>query len=383
MKKILVLGWVMLQLSGCASFSSDEGPVIAPVPDSTHDWPFKQRWSRSVGDGELKDVNDLSPLVLDNNVYTADPSGQVMALNAQSGDLLWEKEFDVPFSTGFIADNNRLFAGSRNGYLLALNVTDGSEVWRKALSSEVLSLPAVASNLVVTHNADGRVMAFGQDTGQPYWRYDRDLPELSLRGESRPVLVNGGAVVGFANGKLGVLLLKDGQLAWEQRISDPQGRSQVQRLADVDATPIVAGDEAFAIGYQGNLSALRLSSGEIRWQTPTSSYRDLALDAHRVYAVTAEGTVKALDRDTGKELWQQSLLRNRSLTAPVLTPAGLVVGDAEGYLHLLDPETGAYWSHEDFGGDGINQTPVLTADSLLILTRNGRLHALALPAAAP
>lgn len=380
--KSLIPILVLLALTGCASwFGSEDGPVIAPVPKPQQDWPYTERWSRSVGDGELKDFNDLSPLILGDKVYAADPSGTLTVLDRATGDKLWQKEIGLPLSTGFVADNDRLFAGSRNGFLVALKLEDGSEIWRKPLSSELLSLPAVASNLVVTHNADGRVMAFNQETGQLYWRYDRDLPELSLRGESQPVLVNGGALLGFANGKVGVLLLKDGQLAWEQRISDPQGRSQVQRLADVDATPLVSGAELFVVGYQGNISALRLASGEIEWQSPLSSYRDLTLDDERLYAVTADGIVKALDRQSGKELWQQSKLQNRALTTPVLTPGCLVLGDFEGYLHCLDPATGNYLSNEKIGGKGINQTPIRAGDTLWVLTRDGQLHAMDLPSA--
>jgi outer membrane protein assembly factor BamB len=195
--------------------------------------------------------------------------------------------------------------------------------------------------LVLIHTSNGQLQALNEADGLVKWTVNLDMPALSLRGESAPATAFGAAIVGGDNGRVSAVLMQQGQMIWQQRISQATGSTEIDRLSDVDTTPVIVNGVVYALAYNGNLTALDLRSGQIMWKRELGSVNDFIVDGNRIYMVDQNDRLLALTTEGGVTLWTQSDLLHRLLTAPALYN-GLVVGDSEGYMHWIDPEDGRF-----------------------------------------
>lgn len=329
-------------LSACAStgdLPEGDGDVLKPILVAD-ELETKVVWAvEAVSPVQAKLVK-LVPLVHENRVYAMGADGRVSAFHRDNGDLVWTAQHRVHFTGGPGYHQGRLFGGTRNAEVLALDADDGSLVWRKTVSSEVLSPPRVSRDRVVVQTNDGKIFGLRPQDGEIVWVYDRTVPVLSLRGTSVPTLVGDQVIAGFANGRLAALSLLDGSVRWDQTIAVPRGRSELERMVDVDMEPQVVGDAVYTASYQGRVSALTLESGQVLWTRDMSAYLGLAASANHLFIVDSDGALWCLDRDSGATVWRQDRLAGRVTTAPVIMGKHIVVGAAEGSVYWLDREDG-------------------------------------------
>ncbi|RMD67709.1 MAG: outer membrane protein assembly factor BamB, partial [Gammaproteobacteria bacterium] len=243
-------------------------------------------------------------------------------------------------------------------------------------SSEILSPPRIAQGVVVVHTADGRLVALDALSGHVLWRYQSDIPVLTLRGTSSPLLVHGRVVAGFANGKLVCLDLQRGHVLWAVAIAIPRGRTDLERVVDIDGELAFRDGVVYAVSYQGKAAAVALETGQVLWSREMSSYAGLAADDERVYVSDAEGIVWGLERHSGAPLWRQVHLRRRYLTAPAIHGGSVAVGDGEGYLHWLSPEDGRFLARWRVDSKGLYAPMAVAGPTLYAYGRGGWLAAL-------
>ncbi len=342
LRPILVALLALLGVA-CSGTSSNLAPLDPPAPLV----PFEpavqinQRWSAQIGNGTDGHYLRLPPLVADGRVFVASRDGQVKAFEATSGTLAWQVELDDTTVLGGPGDGGELLLLGGDAQVIALDKSDGTERWRAPVSSEVLSRPVRIEDVVVVHAVDGQVTALKADSGERLWRYRQEVPLLSLRGTSAPAVVGkDGVVVGFANAQVAALTLKDGHVAWQTAVAVPRGRSELERMVDVDAEPFIADGAAYTVSYQGRLSAVSLDGGRMLWSRDFSSYTGLAAAGRELFTTDAHGDVWAFARTNGGSLWKQAALHGRRVTAPTVQGPMLVVGDYEGYIHWLAREDG-------------------------------------------
>lgn len=279
-------------------------------------------------------------------------------------------------SGGLTADGDRVYVGSERGQVYALNSSDGSLAWQTKVAGEALSRPVVSDGLVLVHTSNGMLQGLDQSSGAVKWSVNLDMPALSLRGESAPAVAFGGAIVGGDNGRVSAVVLNQGQLVWQQRISQVSGATEIDRLNDVDTTPVIVNGVVYALAYNGNLTALDLRSGQILWKREIGGVKDLIVDAGRIYLVDQDDRVIALNADGGVAIWRQSDLLHRNLTSPVLYNGYLVVGDSEGYLHWLNTTDGRFVAQQELDSSGFQTEPVVASDKLLIQSKDGEVYAI-------
>ncbi|NIF20997.1 outer membrane protein assembly factor BamB [Candidatus Pantoea multigeneris] len=375
-------------LSGCSLFSGEEDVVkMAPLPKVENQFNPQEAWSTSVGDGVGDFYSNLHPAWQDDTVYAADRFGIVKALDANNGKVKWK--VDLSENPGFFSHNisallsggvtvsgNLLYIGSERGQVYALNTEDGKIVWQAKAAGEALSRPVVSDGLVLIHTSNGMLQGFDQATGAAKWSVNLDMPALSLRGESAPATAFGGAIVGGDNGRVSAVILSQGQLIWQQRISQPSGATEIDRLSDVDTTPVIVNGVVYALAYNGNLSALDLRSGQILWKREIGGVKDLIVDAGRIFTVDQDDRVIALNTDGGVAIWRQSELLHRNLTSPVLFNGYLVVGDSEGYVHWMNTDDGRFVAQQKVDSSGFQTEPVVAGDKLLIQAKGGEVYAI-------
>lgn len=388
LRKVLLPGLLSVTLlSGCSLFSGEEDVVkMSPLPTVENQFTPSTAWDVSVGSGIGDFYSNLHPAYADSVVYAADRKGTVKAVNADDGKEVWSvnlAEKDGWFSRkpallsgGLTIAGGHVYVGSEKAQVYALDAGTGAIVWQTTAAGEVLSRPTASDGLVLVHTSNGQLQALDENSGVVKWTVNLDMPALSLRGESAPAVAFGAAIVGGDNGRVSAVLMQQGQLIWQQRISQTTGTTEIDRLSDVDTTPVIVNGVVYALAYNGNLTALDLRSGQILWKRELGSVNDFIVDGNRIYVADQNDRVLALTTDGGVTLWTQSDLLHRLLTAPALYNGSLVVGDSEGYLHWINPEDGRFVAQQKVDSSGFLTEPVVADGKLLIQAKDGTVYAI-------
>ena len=372
---------ILAVLQGCSWFEGDDDDAFRPadLPNITDQFEAEIAWSRDVGEGVGEFYNKITPAILGNRIYISDAEGLVTALDARTGEKIWQTEVGSEIFGGVAASAGLVALGSSNAEVIVLNADTGQEEWRNLVSSEIVSSPVISDGKVMVRTIDGKVFALNARTGQRDWLYDRSVPALTLRGNASLSAGGGVVVTGFSNGKIVLFLVENGRAVWEKRIASASGRSELDRVVDADATPVLVGETIYALTFNGNIGAYNVRNGDALWQRELSSYQNLNVDGQIISVVDARSRVRALDRRTGGTLWTNEELFDRRLTAAVSFGGYIVAADYEGYLHWFNTDTGRLVARNDLGGDGIVADPVATGTTLYVYTRSGKLVALRAP----
>ncbi|WP_218315102.1 outer membrane protein assembly factor BamB [Halomonas sp. 18071143] len=371
------LGAVALALlAGCASKGE---PAYTPKELRSFDETssLDSLWRRNVGDGFGRARYPIAPAREGNTVFAADANGLVAAFNAQSGEREWQIELDTPISSALNAIADQVYLGTRNGEVIALSQRDGSVSWRSRVSSEVLAAPQANQQLLLVQSIDGQITALDRASGEERWVYTSSQPALTLRGTGTPMVIDPVTFVGLANGRLATLDNRSGQPLWEMQIATPRGHSDVERLVDLSGQPVLSPDgRLFVTSYNGRVVALEATQGGTLWEANISSRHTPVLVGNLLLVVSDNSHVIALDANSGQEVWRNTDLEDRWLTAPAFADGRLVVGDFEGYLHLLDAREGNLVGRTRIHSSGISVRPVTEGSTIHVQANNGRLETL-------
>ncbi|HEB96933.1 MAG TPA: outer membrane protein assembly factor BamB [Sedimenticola thiotaurini] len=373
-----------LLLTGCSSLnpidwlSPDE--VINPpseLVDMENRIGIRMLWQTSVGNGAEGQLVKLAPHYQDGRLYVASHDGLVEVLEAASGSVVWKRETGLQISGGPGVGDGLVLLGSIDGELLALDADTGEERWRARVSSEVLSIPRAGEGVVVVHTVDGKLFGLDAEDGSQRWLYDRSVPVLSLRGSGSPVISDGMVIAGFASGKLVALNLDSGDVVWEVTVTAPRGRSELERMVDIDGDPLVVDGVVYVASYNGELAAVSQDTGVVLWRRPMPAYAGAATDWVDLYITDSSGEVWALDPQNGAALWKNKKLKYRRLSAPAVLGDYVLVGDFEGYVHWLSREDGRLLARIRVGSAPISNRPLVVDDVAYVYGDGGALAALA------
>jgi outer membrane protein assembly factor BamB len=382
--RILASVVLLVVASGCSTLTSwvpgilqGEDNSIPPVALAPleNQVSLTRRWSRDIGVGFDEFSLNLRPAIEDGRVFAADRKGRVVALDSLSGDEIWSVKTGAAVSAGPGVGEGLVLLGTSNAQVIALDADDGSELWRTEVSSEVLSIPQTDFGKVIVQTADDNVTALDAGDGTSLWIYDRSAPVLTLRGTSTPAVQQGVVVAGFSSGKLVALEAEKGLVGWETSVAIPQGRSELERIVDIDGSPVIVGTTVYVATYQGRIAAVELRSGTLGWKRDISTYAGIGVDYSQVYVTDADSHVWALSRNTGAAAWKQDKLANRKLTGPAPFSDYVAVGDFEGYVHLLSRYDGDLIARVEVDGKGIAAQPQVVDDVLYIYGNSGKLAA--------
>lgn len=392
----LVILIAALLAAGCSgrkkADKEKENTKPTPLVELDSGYRLDPLWSVKVGTGLSKNHHGLTMVVSGDRIYAADAFGIVEARGLKTGRSIWQARIPDKFgspkrifkkrkrssfvSGGLNFGEDLLFVGTIRGEAIALRPKNGLVRWRTQLSSEVLSSPYPSGNLVFVQTLDGKLSALQIQDGKKLWSYDNPVPRLTLRGSSSPVVFGGRVFAGFASGKLSVLNTTDGELIWEQRVALAEGRSELARIIDVDAPVFISNGLVYAISYQSNIRAFRLTDGAVIWEQAVNSSRGITGGFGQIYAVNEKGHVVALNDGTGDLVWTNEDLSFRSLSSPVAFSNYVAVGDKQGYVHILSQTTGELLAYLKVGKKGIRTAPVSNSNTLYVLTSEGQLSAL-------
>jgi len=345
-------------------------------------WHYKQPsllWSAKVGEDSERQAVKFAPFATEKFVFTVDREGQVTAFDINSGAQTWRTKLNKDITAGISGDDDNLYVASSNGEVFAISQLHGGTIWTSSVSSEVIASPVAGLNFVVVRSLDGKIYSLDKRTGERRWIYTYSVPALSIHGNGRPVIVTDGVLAGLDNGRLVALRDTDGRVFWETSLGDGAGRSEVEKLNDLDADLQIFEPYIYAVNYQGKLAQIDPAQGKPSWSADVSSVSGLTVTEEAVFVTDEFDSVLAFSRATGQQLWKQERLADRRLTAPVSLKDGTVlVGDLQGYLHLLSPTTGGLIGRLQSGVGEIVSRPVIRDDKLFVQGRRGKLAAVSL-----
>lgn len=378
--RLLVAAAVLVALAGCQTvggwydswFGAAPKQKAAPLVEFQPKATARIVWQGSAGSAER---GAFYPALVGNAVYAAGAAGRIAGFASGGGS---QGGFDsgTPLSGGVGYGNGLLLVGTGRGEVLAFEPT-GKLAWKTQLSGEVLSPPAGADGIVVARTGDGRLYGLNAADGKQRWVYQRALPSLAVRSYAGVTVSRGAVFAGFPGGRLVAVALANGNVGWEAVVALPRGTTELERVTDITSYPVIDGAQVCAVAYQGRAACFDLIRGETQWARDVSSLAGMAIDARGAFVTDDRSAVLALDRNTGASLWKQDKLNGRWATAPLPIGRYVVVGDSEGYVHVLSREDGSFAARIATDGSAILVPPVaLDFSTFLVQTRNGGVYAI-------
>lgn len=359
------------------SGGTDNSEPPNPLTEYTPEIKVDILWKESVGVGSDEQALKLVPAVSGGKIYAADREGLVEARKTSDGDLIWEAETELQFSGGPGLGAGTIILGTSDAEVVALNSENGEILWKSSAPSEVLSVPVISKGIVVVRTTDGSIIALNEKTGEKIWNYERSVPALSVRGTGSAIIVEENVISGEDNGKLIALRLLDGKFSWETSLFMPKGRSEIERLVDIDTDPIESHGVIYVSSYNGGVGAISELNGDVLWRKEDiSSTAGLGSDDRYIYITDLESHVMQLDHSAGIPLWKQKDLHQRKLTAPVVYQNYVIVGDLEGYVHWLSTADGRQLANIQVTKGPIDAKPVVVDNTIYVYANDGTLAAL-------
>lgn len=379
---LLLLTAAALAVTGCSSKPKVRQPTEL-VEIKQPEVRIREVWSRSAGNGSKTLYSGLRLALEADALYSASINGEVYALVPKTGATIWRTATKSRVIAGPTVSGDLVLVGTLDGDVIALKRATGAEVWRALLPSEVLAPLAAEGDIIVARAADGRQFGLSATDGSTVWSFDRTIPNLTLRGLSKPLILGGRVYTGLDNGKLVALNLADGVPAWEQNLSVPTGRSELERLTDIDADLLAADNGIYAVSYGNDIALLDPARGESRWRRSIKSYSGMAASDKALYVTDNDGVLWTLDPDTGAVIWKHETLKYRRLSPPGVVGGYVVAADYKGYIHVFEPRDGRAVGRTNLGGDPVISAPVSDGERVYVVDTDGQIGAYQIEALKP
>ncbi|KTC98033.1 outer membrane protein assembly factor BamB [Legionella erythra] len=332
-----------------------------------------EKWNAPVGGSRKNETYlRLRPTVAGNVLYSADHSGYVQAIDKSTGAQQWAKKVPYALVSGPAVGDGSLILASDDSSIIALKQQDGSELWKAKVSGEVLAKPIISHGKVIAKTIDGNLYAFDVHSGEKKWVSVHGAPNLILKASSSPVVMGNVVVVGYSDGKMDAVDLESGHLLWQKSLVYATGSSDVERLVDIDADPIIRGNVAILGSYQGYIGAISLTDGQFLWSKPVSLYKNMVVRGGSLYLTDSNDVIWAINTRNGQVNWKQVALKARGLTEPVLMGDRLFVGDKTGMMHVLSTQSGEFLARAPMNG-AVSVAPLALGNNLYVMTSNGKL----------
>lgn len=369
------LAFCVVLLSGCSLFGKKTGNEPVELVDFEETVKLKTVWRKDVGAGQGEGLTHLTPSIDGETIYTLDHKGRITALNRLTGKKLWQLKTKEDISGGISVDSGILYLGSSSGELIARSNEDGSELWRKQLSSEILSIPRSNGNVVAVQTMNGRLYALDSRTGDQLWFYESPPPVLILRGTPSPVVTDNAIYAGFSNGRLMAFNPQNGLILWEQRIAMPQGRSELERMVDIHASPVLHEGILYVAAYQGRVSAVARGTGSSVWAQDVSTSENFSVANGRLFLSQSDGQINSYNSATGELVWTNDQMLRRGLGAPQVFGNYVAAVDFKGYLHVMKQADGEFVARTRVDRKGARADMLTDGEILYVYGNKGKLTA--------
>ncbi|MCF6289025.1 MAG: outer membrane protein assembly factor BamB [Proteobacteria bacterium] len=378
MQKILILIAITLIFNISCSSKKDSKKnkheavkIVKIVSEGT----FKRLWTRKMSGNDKSFGYKLVPYIDNKNVFVAAPDGQIVMLETETGKQIWSTDLSQELSAGPGVGSNIVLVGTPEGVIIALDKESGSQLWTGELSSEILSPPVISNQLAIVRTQDGYVYAFDTKTGQRRWLFNTNIPNLTLRGNSTPIVKAGRVYIGFDNGKVAAINQESGTVIWLQNVVDSKGKTELARIVDIDGDMTLISTDLYISSAVGKTIAVATESGRVMWAKDIGSAAGVTASRSNLFVIGNDSNVYALNRTDGTQEWQTTEYKNRLLTKPVFYLGDIIVGDLEGYIHVIDGTNGKTIARSRMGKSAFYAHPSGSGSTLIAFNKDGTLTA--------
>ena len=301
-------------------------------------YPINVEWKRSF-DGE-NDLGSFLPSFYSGEMILADPNGSLLSINPDTGSTIWEVDLKRDLSAGTASGFGKIIVADTNGFVIAIDSITQETLWEKNIGGEILSNGVISASLVVMKNSVGELVALDSLTGEQKWSFRSQLPALTVRGTGEPIIENGIVFSTFDNGRLGAFQLDTGYFLWDGPIAFVEGTSELENLIDSDSSPVIAQQLIFATSYQGKLTAFDVAQKRPVWNAEASSFHSPVIGNNMVMVIQDDGTILSFSMTNLSPSWSSEEYLRRELSNGSMKNNLMLVGDLEGYIHIINPLTG-------------------------------------------
>ena len=348
------------------------------------------------------------PVVADGKVFAMGAELDVVAANAETGETLWQSSVlaerretnfsltrffgvkDKPaqvrdgFGGGVAHADGRVFVTTGFGEVLALNAADGSIIWRVQNNVGFSNAPTVRNGRVYVASQDSRLQAFSADDGARLWEHLAIDEPATIMGATSVAVNEQIVVAGFSSGEIVALSPINGQELWSESLTSRA--TQVTPLSQLNAIvgrPVIDRDRVYVTSHGGRTVAIDLRSGERIWTADVGSLETPWALGDYVLLMSLDGQLVNLSREQGRVRWLADLPAFENEAArkgrirwagPVLAGGKIILASSHGQVVSVDPASGDIGEQMD-NKDDVSVTPVVANGTLFMLSDAGTLIA--------
>jgi outer membrane assembly lipoprotein YfgL len=358
---------VALAVAALAACSADK-PKPTPLESYTPKITVREAWTARIGSVGFP----LLPTVRDGVVFVASGDGDVQALRADTGAVLWQARTGSAISAGVGSDGRYTSVVTRGNEVVTFD--NGRELWRKRVPSSVVTPPLVAGERVFVMGVDRAVHAFDAIDGRRLWSYQRPGEALTLAQAGVVMAYKNTLLVGQSQRLVALDPLR-GTLQWEAQMAAPRGTNEVERLADLLGPALRVGDRICARAFQSAVACADASRGSVLWSRNVGGVQAVGGDDELVFGADASDRISAWRASNGEVAWTNEKMLYRGLSGALAVGKWVVFGDGDGYVHFLDAASGELQLRLPTGGKAVIGTPLLVDSTVLVTTQDGGLYA--------
>ncbi len=354
--------------------------TMTPLVEFVPEVKLVHQWQVRIGKGQDKNCPCLYPAIDNQFIYVASYDGTITALNKKNGTQVWSTLVPQTITSGVAANNNLVVIGTIDGQVHAFNANNGQLIWQVDTASEMRAPALVKEKYVYTQSVGGILSVLDAENGNMLWNYRNKLSILSLLGTPSPIMDDEESILyaGFANGKIVAFHPVNGVILWEKRIAVPSKKTGIGSIIDINATPLLLDKVLYVVAHQGNLAAINHTNGYTLWETAVSSYHPPSSGFGNIYVVTDVGELVAYNQQNGSVRWRHELFKHRNPTAVAIISSYLVLGDKEGYIHILSQDDGHTVARERIDRKGLGAATIINDNWIYVYANSGNLVALRL-----
>ncbi|KTT72917.1 PQQ-binding-like beta-propeller repeat protein [Sphingomonas endophytica] len=347
-------------------------------------------WSAQIDGGSNRARLAAGPVVAENKLFVIDVNATVHAFAADTGAKLWsralpenDEDRDARFGGGVSYDDGKLYATDGLGDVAAVNAADGAIVWRAKPGGPLRGAPTVANGQVYVLSQDNQIFALGQNDGKVVWTQAASLETQGVFGVAAPAASSGTIVAGFSSGELNAYRYENGRTLWQDALSRTSITTSVSSLADIDADPVIEDGRVYSIGQGGRMVALEIATGQRMWEQNLAGISTPWVAGEWIFLVTDDSRLVCLSRANGKLRWvgQLQAFKNEKKRSdpytwfgPVLAGDKLWLTNSRGQLIGASPTDGSVQTTID-AGDSFSLAPIVANQTLYTLDEKGVITA--------
>jgi outer membrane protein assembly factor BamB len=349
---------------------------------------LQKKWSISVGSGTGGGERLMAqPIIAQDRLFTMDAESTINAYNINNGEKIWsteitpEDEEDDHINGGLAFENDTIYASTGFGQVVALAAKTGKVLWRQEVGIPFRTAPTARGNRIFAITVTNKLFALNGQTGSILWTHSGIEESTNLLGGGSPAVDNGVVVAPYSSGELVALKVQNGQELWTDSLAGGRRSLGTTTLSSIRGRPIIDQNMVFAVSNSGQLTAINLRTGRRIWERNIGGIESPWIAGNYLFLISNNTDLIAVGKQNGQIYWVTALPEWKNpkrhkgkitWTGPVLGSDRLIVAGSNGEAMSVSPYSGKILSKVDMP-DGVTISPIIAQDTIMFLSDEAEL----------